>query len=114
MPTRQPVVEILHPLVVEGLRKQTPAQRLQRAFQMWDMAKTMIRGVLRQEHPDWTEARFCVKPPAASVTEPPNVSPAELTPFELMQKAAGVLSCRPRRYACCAFVTGIRRGSEAT
>lgn len=55
MPSRQPVVEIIHPLVVESLRRKTPAERLKQAFAMWDFAKTMIRGVLRQEHPDWTE-----------------------------------------------------------
>ena len=58
MAPRQPVVEIIHPLVVESLRKKTPAERLQRAFSMWDFAKNMIRGVLRQEHPDWTEEQI--------------------------------------------------------
>lgn len=36
----------------------TPAERLQQAFGMWDVAKNMIRGVLRQEHPDWTEEQI--------------------------------------------------------
>lgn len=55
MQTRQPVVEILHPIVVESLRKMSPAERLNQAFAMWESAREMIRGVLRQEHPDWTE-----------------------------------------------------------
>lgn len=58
MPKRQPVVEIIHPMVVESLRKKTPAERLQMAFGMWECAKNFIRGVLRQEHPDWTEEQI--------------------------------------------------------
>lgn len=58
MTTRQPVVEILHPMVVESLRKLTHAERLKQAFGMWDAARNMVRGVLRQEHPDWTEEQI--------------------------------------------------------
>ena len=58
MQTRQPVVEIIHPLVVDSLRQKTPSERLNQAFGMWDFAKNMIRGVLRQEHPDWTEEQI--------------------------------------------------------
>lgn len=58
MQTRQPVVEIIHPIVVESLRKMSPAERLNQAFAMWESARDMVRGVLRQEHPDWTEEQI--------------------------------------------------------
>ena len=55
MPPRRPVVELLDPLVAEILRKKTPAERLQLAADMWNFAVTMVRGTLRQQHPDWTD-----------------------------------------------------------
>jgi hypothetical protein len=58
MQTRQPVVEIIHPIVVESLRRMSPAERLNQAFAMWESARNMVRGVLRQEHPDWTEEQI--------------------------------------------------------
>jgi hypothetical protein len=57
MTNRSPVLEVLDPVTVEILRKMTPEQRLKQAFAMWETAKTLTRGVLRQEHPDWTEER---------------------------------------------------------
>jgi hypothetical protein len=55
---RAPVVEILDPVMVEILRKKTPAERLSQAFRMWAFARDFIRSVLRQEHPDWTEEQI--------------------------------------------------------
>lgn len=55
MNTRRPVVEIIDPMMVEVLRQLTPAQRLKTAFGMWDTACKMIRGSLRQQHPEWGE-----------------------------------------------------------
>jgi hypothetical protein len=54
MPKRQPVVEIIHPLVVESLRKKTPAERLQQAFGMWECAMTVMRSSIKRDHPDWS------------------------------------------------------------
>lgn len=58
MNKREPVIEILDPMVVQILRRMTPAQRLARAFEMWDFASTMMKSVIRQEHPDWTKDQF--------------------------------------------------------
>ncbi|ODA28564.1 hypothetical protein [Planctopirus hydrillae] len=52
---RQPVIEILEPEMVEILRQKTPAERLTQAFRMWETAREMIRGTIRQQHPDWSE-----------------------------------------------------------
>ncbi|ADG67054.1 hypothetical protein Plim_1219 [Planctopirus limnophila DSM 3776] len=54
-PPRQPVIEILEPVMVEILRQKTPAERLTQAFRMWETAREMIRGTIRQQHPDWSE-----------------------------------------------------------
>jgi len=55
MKPRRPVVELLDPLVADILRKKTPVERLQLAADMWNFAVTLIRGTLRQQHPDWTD-----------------------------------------------------------
>jgi hypothetical protein len=39
------------------LRAKTSAERLQIADGMWRFARDLIVGVLRREHPDWTEQR---------------------------------------------------------
>ncbi len=58
MNPRRPVVEIIDPMMVEILRKKTPAERLKVAFGMWESARVMIRGVLRQQHPEWSESQI--------------------------------------------------------
>ncbi len=50
-----PTVEILDLQMVEVLRNLTPEQRLKTAFAMWESARHLIRGTIRQQHPDWTE-----------------------------------------------------------
>ena len=55
MTFRQPVVELIDPMVVEILRRKTPAQRLAQAFAMWDTACVVIRGSIRQQHPEWND-----------------------------------------------------------
>ena len=55
MGRRQPVVELMDPMMVEVLRSKTPAERLAIAFGMWRSARVMIRGALRQEHPEWSD-----------------------------------------------------------
>ena len=58
MSTRQPVVEMMDPAMVEILRSKTPAERLAIAFRMWESARVMIRGVLGQQHPEWSDERI--------------------------------------------------------
>lgn len=55
MTVRTPVVEILDPMIVEILRNKTPEERLKQAFNMWETACIMIRGAVRQQHPDWND-----------------------------------------------------------
>ena len=55
MTPRQPVVEIIDEMMVDLLRRKTPAERLNIASGMWESARVMIRGVLRQEHPEWSD-----------------------------------------------------------
>ncbi len=52
---RQPVVEMMDPMMVEIMRSKTPAQRLAIAFRMWETARVIIGGSVRQQHPDWPE-----------------------------------------------------------
>jgi len=58
MKTRKPVVEVMHPMVVEIMRKKKPEERLAIAFGMWESARVMILGTLRQQNPDWSEERI--------------------------------------------------------
>jgi hypothetical protein len=52
---RPPLIEILDPQMVQVLKQLTPDQRLKAAFGMWESARLLIRGTIRQQHPDWTE-----------------------------------------------------------
>ena len=56
MNTRRPVVEIIDPMIAEIWRQKTPAERLERAFGMWDFAMEMLQANLQREHPEWTAA----------------------------------------------------------
>ena len=42
-------------MMVEILRKKTPVERLHIATGMWESARVMIQGTLRQEHPGWSD-----------------------------------------------------------
>ena len=53
--TRRPVVEIIDPMVVEILRRKTPEERLMQASDLWETAYLIIRGSVRQQHPEWTD-----------------------------------------------------------
>ncbi len=55
MASRQPVVEIIDQMTVDILRKKTPAERMEIATGMWESARVMLRGAIRQEHPDWSD-----------------------------------------------------------
>ncbi len=54
-PARRSVIELPDPMVVEILRRQTPQQRLAQAFRMWETARVITLGAIRQQHPDWQE-----------------------------------------------------------
>jgi len=51
----RPVIELLDPMIVEILRRQTPQQRLAHAFRIWETARVITLGAIRQQHPDWSE-----------------------------------------------------------
>jgi hypothetical protein len=55
MTARPPVVERMDDAMAEILRKKTPQQRLRIAAGMWRSARVMLRGAIRQQHPDWDE-----------------------------------------------------------
>lgn len=55
MTPKSPVVEVLDPQMVAVLRALSPEQRLRTAFGMWESARLLIRGSIRQQHPEWTE-----------------------------------------------------------
>ena len=58
MTRRPPVIEIIDEMTVDILRKKTPAQRLEIASGMWESARVMIRGAVRQEHPEWSDEQI--------------------------------------------------------
>jgi hypothetical protein len=45
-------------LQAEALRRLSPAERLQLAFDMSLAARALLRARLREEHQDWTEPRI--------------------------------------------------------
>ncbi len=57
MTPRQPVLEIIDQMMVDVLRKMTPAERLNIATGMWESARVMVRGAVRHEHPEWSDAQ---------------------------------------------------------
>ena len=52
---RQPVVELMDPMMVEIMRNKTPAQRLAIAFRMWDSARLIVKGGIKYQYPDWSD-----------------------------------------------------------
>jgi hypothetical protein len=56
--SRSRAIEAIDIRVVEILRKKTPAERLAMADGMWRFARQMIRAIIAQEHPDWSEAEI--------------------------------------------------------
>ena len=57
MRTREPVVEMMDPMMVEVMKSKTPAERLAISFRMWNSARVMIRCAIRQDHPEWDDTR---------------------------------------------------------
>ena len=58
MSRREPVVEIIDPMMVECLRRMTPGQRLSQASSMWETARIMVRSAVIRQFPDWDEAQI--------------------------------------------------------
>lgn len=55
MSNREPVIELIEPEVAAIYRRMSHGQRMQVAIGMWNSARQMIQGTLRQQNPDWTE-----------------------------------------------------------
>jgi hypothetical protein len=55
-PRRQPCVEILDPMVVEILRRKTPAERVAMILDANRAMRLRLEGHLRSVHPDWDAA----------------------------------------------------------
>jgi hypothetical protein len=49
--------EIVDDEMVEVLRTKTPDEKLAIAEGMWQMARDLIRDMLRHDHPDWSETQ---------------------------------------------------------
>ena len=58
MSRREPVVEIIDPMMVECLRRMTPGQRLAQASSMWETARIMVRSAVIRQFPDWDDAQI--------------------------------------------------------
>jgi len=46
---------MMDPMMVEIMRDKTPQERLAIACGMWESARMIIGGTIRQQHPDWSE-----------------------------------------------------------
>jgi len=57
-PHRQSDLEPLDPVVIEALRCQTPAQRLEAVNTMWRTARRLVTAGVRTQHPDWGDDRI--------------------------------------------------------
>ncbi len=53
--TRPPVIEVMDDAMADILREMTEVERLRIAGRMWQSARTMLRGAIRTEHPDWDD-----------------------------------------------------------
>jgi hypothetical protein len=45
----------MDPMMVEIMRNKTPAERLAIGCRMWESARVIIGGMIRQQHPKWSE-----------------------------------------------------------
>ena len=50
--------EPMHPLQIEGLRRMTPAQKLQMVADLYNAGIRLKAAGLRMAHPDWSDARL--------------------------------------------------------
>ena len=51
-------VEVVDEAMAQVLRDKTEAERLAIANGLWVYARDLLRSVLRQEHPDWTDEQI--------------------------------------------------------
>jgi hypothetical protein len=40
---------------IEAYRRMTPQQRLQIAFDLYELSRTLVRQGVRHQHPDWSD-----------------------------------------------------------
>jgi hypothetical protein len=50
--------EKLHPIRIEGLRRMTPARKMEWLVQMYHAGIALKMAGLRMQHPEWTEAQL--------------------------------------------------------
>jgi hypothetical protein len=55
---KPPVVEVIDPEVVRVLREKTASERLDQALRIWESARAIVQGGVRQQHPDWDGDRL--------------------------------------------------------
>jgi hypothetical protein len=58
MPLASRQIECVDEAMAEIYKNKTPAQRLQIAFGLWQLAKTLLFNLLRSSHPEWDERRL--------------------------------------------------------
>lgn len=56
--TRQPVVEVMEPMMVEVMRNKSPSERLAIGFRMWDSALAIVTASVRRQNPHWSEGKL--------------------------------------------------------
>ena len=58
MPPAFRTLEVVDETMAQVLRDKTEAERLAIANGLWVFARDLLRSVLRQEHPDWTDEQL--------------------------------------------------------
>lgn len=58
MPLALRSLEVVDEMMASVLRDKTEAQRLAIANGLWVYARDLLRSILRQEHPDWTDEQI--------------------------------------------------------
>jgi hypothetical protein len=52
------MLEPLHPVQIEGFRRMTPAEKLQRVADLYHAGIRLRMAGLRLQHPDWPDERL--------------------------------------------------------
>ena len=58
MEPRQFRMEMVDLRVAEILSLKTPDERLHIAFQMWEMAREIVKGSVEKQHPEWDDSEI--------------------------------------------------------
>ena len=53
MNPRRTCIELIDPLLADSFRRMTPAEKLSRAFDLWDFAMSVSAASIARDHPDW-------------------------------------------------------------